>query len=158
MSAFKNISSTGSNGDNPLTKKVYIAVLAALALAVLANLPITNQFFPFNLIFAIGTGGRAICHELGHAFFGWVFGQISIPTPMLTFPFEREIMVQLVFNGGLLFFAYWLRDKSREACYGIIAFVAVMGLISLTPYYEYIGLYMGQGGEALMGGILLYIG
>jgi hypothetical protein len=107
------------------------------------------------------SGLQTLVHEMGHAFFGWVFGHPSIPAFDLQYgggitliPDQSGKLLILLY-GGLAFLAYLLR-RNRLALIVLACLTAVYALLAHTRGNETVILWMGHGTELLIAGVFLY--
>jgi hypothetical protein len=117
--------------------------------------------FFFWLPRTVLSGLQTLIHEMGHAFFGWVFGRPSIPAFDLQYgggitliPDQSAKLLVLVYL-ALAFAAYYLR-RNRVALVVLACFTAVYALCAHTGANESIILWMGHGAELLIAGVFLY--
>ncbi len=116
-------------------------------------------FFPFlSFVFRyINT----LVHEIGHAFFGWIFGYPSVPAfdfmygGGITMASVRHPMILLVIYCGFAFLLYFYR-KNAMTLVTLVVFIALYTVVAFTDLHEIINIFMGHGMELVFASIFLY--
>jgi hypothetical protein len=136
-----------------IDREGYKSLGVGLGLALLICTSSQVTFFLSYLIILI--------HELGHAFFGWIFGYPSIPAfnfmhgGGVTMHQERSDSVLFLIYGGLGFLFYYFRqNKLTLIC--LFSFTLIYSWITFNPLHQAIMIFMGHGFELVFGGIFLY--
>ena len=131
------------------------------ALGIGAVITAVVLYFPFlSFVFHyIGT----LVHEIGHAFFGWLFGYPSIPAFDFTYGggftrwFDQKIIIVIVIYAIFAFLFYFYRRNHLT----LVVLLFVTGLYSaavFTSVHTIVILFMGHGSELVFGSIFFYRG
>ncbi|WDE98498.1 hypothetical protein PQO03_11660 [Lentisphaera profundi] len=136
-------------------KEMTICLVVGLTLGLIAF------FTPFTrFIFSPLT---TLVHELGHAFFGWIYGYPSIPAFDFTYGggvtmgMQRKIEITYVTYGILLYGLYYLRQNIIPLICNIV-FLILFIFTSRNEWADIMRIYMGHGTELLIAAIFLYRG
>lgn len=141
-------------------------MLSSIAMAVLAVLPATHQSLLPLLYYRLLFFAEALFHEMGHALTSWMLGGFAIPSLLtitgsqnasgVTLMGDCHWYIQLPVLAGLAYLAYH-RYAERMAMFWLaLAGIALLLLVSFTPYQDALRTYMGHGGSVLAAGWLLY--
>jgi len=102
-----------------------------------------------------------LVHEIGHAFWGWLFGYPSIPAFDFTYgggitmhQDRRMIIVIIVY--ALFAWLFYLYRKNHLSLVVLLVIVALYTISAFTSFHSILILFMGHGTELIFGAIFFY--
>ncbi|UBF26315.1 hypothetical protein K9N68_33255 [Kovacikia minuta CCNUW1] len=130
------------------------AIVASLLLAILLSSSDQVRFLLHPLI--------TLVHELGHAFFAWIFGYFAIPAFDFIFgggitfqSSERSMVIMGAIAAGFIYLFYRYRNNYLTSRI-LLGFTVIYSICAFTPIHEMLIKFMGHGFELLFAGIFLY--
>ena len=146
--------------------KLFITISTAFIFCAIILTDYAKDFFIFRTIYMGMSVADTLFHEMGHAFFNWLFGVPAIPAILtifgadqaggFTITFDRQIAFQIIAYLFLIFFCYFSYDYEKPIFIFAIGFSLFIFCFSFWHHYKIIPAFMGHGGAVIAGGYFFY--